>query len=160
MLVPYRLEIDGVAEVSRAFQVMAEDASDLSEPFHFIGGLILQAVTEQYDTQGAHGLGTRWAALSPQYAKWKEQHFPGKPILEATGAMRRSTTSPQAVTVTSRQLVYEPDDPKAVYHQRGNGHLPQRRIVALSGSDRRKWDRVFLTWIRHREGRAQWPPNL
>lgn len=159
-LVPYSITIDGETQVSRAFQLAAERAENLSEPFAFIGGLILKSVTEQFDTHGAHGLGSRWKPLSPAYKTWKDKHFPGKPILEATGQMRRSMTSPQAVHVQARRLVYEPDDPKAIYHQRGNQHLPQRKIIALSTGDRRQWDRVFLTWIRHAEGRASWPPIL
>jgi len=32
--------------------------------------------------------GTPWAALSPSYAKWKQAHYPGQPILRASGLMQ------------------------------------------------------------------------
>lgn len=31
-----------------------------------------------------------WASLSPRYAAWKDKHFPGEPILRATGEMQDS----------------------------------------------------------------------
>jgi len=31
--------------------------------------------------------GQPWRNLSPQYADWKSKHFPGEPILRATGTM-------------------------------------------------------------------------
>lgn len=34
--------------------------------------------------------GRPWARLTPQYASWKERHFPGRPILQATGEMQNS----------------------------------------------------------------------
>lgn len=160
MLVPLRFDIAGDVQVSRMFQATSEAAQDLSEPFQLIGGLILQTVARQFGTEGANGLGTRWTALSEPYATWKARHYPGKPILEATGDMRRSMTSPDAVHVERDRLLYEPDDPKAIHHQRGDGNLPARQIVALTGLERRQWDRVLLTWLRHAEGRATWPPTL
>lgn len=34
--------------------------------------------------------GRPWARLTPNYAAWKEQNFPGRPILQATGRMQES----------------------------------------------------------------------
>src|SRR5262249_369123 len=42
-----------------------------------------------FETQG-RALGESWAPLQPTYAARKAQKYPGKGILEATGAMRRS----------------------------------------------------------------------
>lgn len=33
-----------------------------------------------------------WTVLSPKYAKWKVQHFPGRGLLVATGALKTSLT--------------------------------------------------------------------
>lgn len=36
--------------------------------------------------------GGRFVPLSPRYKKWKKRHYPGRPILTLTGAMRASLT--------------------------------------------------------------------
>ena len=42
---------------------------------------------DHFRTQGKQ-TGPRWPGLSPNYAKWKEQNFPGRPTLVLTGALR------------------------------------------------------------------------
>ena len=43
---------------------------------------------EHFDTEG-HGT---WPELSPPYATWKEVKYPGKPILQGTGALYAALT--------------------------------------------------------------------
>lgn len=63
----------------------------------------------QFDAQGA-GVTGRWSPLTDAYARWKAQHFPGKPILERTGALREALTrssSPRAYReYSARELVF------------------------------------------------------
>ena len=47
-----------------------------------------------------------WPQLSPAYARWKERNFPGKGILELTGAYRSAATqigSPHNVIDDNRE---------------------------------------------------------
>lgn len=72
--------------------------------------------------------------------------------------MKGALLSPGAVHASAQRLVYEPDTSVAPYHQKGDGHLPQRKVVQLTDLDRRGWERTILTWVRHKQGRAAWPP--
>ena len=38
-----------------------------------------------------HFKSNNYKALSPEYKKWKDKHYPGKPILVATGELRDAT---------------------------------------------------------------------
>jgi hypothetical protein len=159
-----RIEIDvaGERQVSRAFEATAREAEDLSEPLHDVGGLILRQVGEQFLTEGAHG-GSPWQRLSRAYDAWKEEHFPGRPLLVRTGAMRAAALSPQAISVGPRRLVYELDDTAgasymregeehdvgaiAYIHQKGKGHQRVRKILQLNPVARREIDRTFVEWL-------------
>lgn len=48
------------------------------------------AEREQFDSRGAKGSRGAWAPLSPRYVAWKNLHYPGRPLMVATGAMRAS----------------------------------------------------------------------
>lgn len=148
-----RFVVQGEVQVSRAFQVSERRAQDLSEPLRDIGDSLLETVQRQFDSQGAFGLGRRWHALSPAYRAWKQQHFPDTAhlILIRTGAMREAMESEQALTVSPRRLVYEPRGERAdiaAIHQAGEGHMPQRKIVAIPEQVARDWERAFLEWLR------------
>lgn len=145
----------GEKQYSRAFETMAGEASDLSEPFARIGRSLLSSVHEQFRTEGAHGLGGKWQPLSAPYATWKRQQVGDQPILVFTGKMRAAMIDPRSLMVSPRRLVYEPDAPSyAIRHQLGDPpFLPERKIVALPGNVRRGFDRVFAEWLndlRHR----------
>jgi hypothetical protein len=140
-------DISGDVQYSRAFDRYAHEARDLSEPFDDIADQILAMVGEQFGTEGAR-TGARWRPLSAAYAIWKDREFPGKPMLVREGDMREAAlTKAKAVRITDQHLVYEIHDEKAIYHQRGSGHLPQRKLVDLTLLDRRGWDRTFASWL-------------
>lgn len=146
-LVRLSFDVNGEKQVSRAFDAYAHEVADMSTPLRRIGESLLEAVRRQFETQGASGSGTPWRRLSTAYALWKRQHFPGEPILVATGGMRADVLSPRSVHVTRDRLVYEPESEVAFYHQAGRGHNPQRKIVDLNAGDRRGFERVFAHWL-------------
>lgn len=140
----------GDKQYVRGFEAMASEVADLREPFEEIGEQLRLSVSEQFRTEGAHGAGGKWQALNPAYERWKRAEYGDQPILVATGKMRAAAISRDAITVTPRQLIYEIDDPKAIHHQRGDEPLPSnpaRKLVDLSLTDRRGWDRSFAEWL-------------
>lgn len=139
--------IAGEDQYIRGFEATAQEAEDLSEPLGKIGELLRLDVSEQFRTEGAVGAGGRWQPLNPTYEAWKRSEVGDEPILVFTGAMRSAAISKSAISVSPKQLVYEIDDPKAIHHQRGDGDLPVRKLVDLSLSQRRAWDRVFADWL-------------
>lgn len=145
-------DVDGERQVSRAFSLMEHEVRDLSEPLEEIGELIRQAIGEEFATGGARG-GAPWQPLSPDYAKWKEANFPGRPLLVQTGSMRRDMLSKAAFRVTADRLVYSPETASethpeiAGFHQRGAEPNPARRMVDLTSSDRRSFEREVHEWV-------------
>lgn len=81
----------------------------------------------QFESEGAFG-GEKWAALSPMYEQRKRMLYPGRKILEATGALRRAASSPSR-SVTPTTLTLTIDDPKAEFHQQGTSRMPARPLV-------------------------------
>ena len=91
-----------------------------------------QAYEERvFTTEGAAGLG-RWRPLSPAYARWKAVHFPGRPILTRTGALR--TAAKQVLAQTDTRLVMGPGHrvPYAIFHEMGTRKMPARPFVRPS----------------------------
>lgn len=95
--------------------------------------LLEEHIRSQFDAQGEGTTGP-WAPLSAQYAAWKEQNYPGMPILKRTGAMYEGLTesgSPFAFRVASgndynfgtRGVEY------ASYHQTGTDRMEARPPV-------------------------------
>ncbi len=152
-------DIAGEVQYERGFAAMADELEDLREPLGNVADLLRDAVGEQFASEGAHGLGGRWAPLSPAYAKAKEERYPGHPILVASGEMRDAFLTQGTRELTRSRLVWGVTDQRdskgeaistrAAAHQSGEGVVPQRKIVALTNLDRRGIDREFASWLTH-----------
>lgn len=152
-------EIEGEQQVSRALLASEDALEDLGPAFRVIGERVQAAAREQFETQGSRG-GERWTKLSDDYREWKDRHFPGRPILVRQGGMKGAVLDPSAIHASRHRMIFEPRNGYLAAHQAGKGRLPQRRVVQLTAGDRRQWERIVLTWIRHQQGRAAWPPVL
>ncbi len=155
--------VAGEGQYIRAFEAYEHELRDLSEPFEDVADHLKRVVGEQFGLEGAHGLGSKWRPLSPGYEAWKDEHYPGRPLLVRTGAMRAAYLVHGTRELTHDRLVWgvtdqldDEDDRIAEYataHQTGRGVVPQRKIIALNTQDRRGLDRVFVEWLnglRHR----------
>jgi phage gpG-like protein len=143
-----RFDIIGDAAVERVLENMRMRVENAKPAFDAIGDLLAEAETKQFETEGDYGSGG-WAALSPKYAAWKAKHYPGKPILEATGALRGSLTSrPFGVEeVSATRAVFGTDIEYAAYHQTGTEKMPARPPMQLPEAERQKWIRLFQNYI-------------
>lgn len=100
--------------------------------------------------------GPGWRALSPKYAEWKFKHFPGKRIMERTGALKASLTEGFAegsvFEVFPHQMVLGTSNPYAIYHQTGSikveNHPPKRQLVTLDNDLQTKWNHRMVDWLR------------
>lgn len=89
------------------------------------------ALDAQFDARGGGPTAGAWAALSPSYEEWKQRHFPGMPLLEATGDMRAALTqssSPMAWREwsASEYSFGTAGVEYAGFHQVGTGRMPAR----------------------------------
>jgi hypothetical protein len=162
-LVRVALDVDGDRAVDRFFEISTEHARDLSEPLNDLMDQVLESVAAQFETEGAASDGLPWAPLSDDYSKWKAAHFPGFPILVATGEMKRAMLDREvAVHVGPDEAVYEPVSDIAGFHQHGAqwwgnawNHpgpylhvLPARPMVELSEEFKHvAVDRTFARWL-------------
>jgi Phage virion morphogenesis family len=161
----------GETQVSRQLQMARGWSEDLHEPLSQMMDLILANVRAQFDTEGAQGEHGRWQPLSDAYSKWKERHWPGRPILVRSGGMKGAMLNPAYVHVGTERALYEPKSNIAGFHQKGATwvgpnwghpqlslhHLPARPMVDLTDSFKHEAvDRTFARWIARKlaEGRA------
>lgn len=94
----------------------------------------------QFASEGGQGKAGRWKPLSERYGKWKQAHYPGKPILELTGRLWKSLTGgPGAETqMAPLRYVEESTVPYAIYHARGTEKMPSRPPVSLTAQQQRE----------------------
>ena len=148
----------GDAAVLRKMQSAIERAGDEIKDFE---RYLWPRVTTAFETEmqkqfaeegGGPGRG-RWADLSPAYAKWKEQNFPGQPILQRTGDMYRALTDsadPHALRVTqgdrfefgTRGLPYPS------FHQLGTQLMPDRPPFDFSNDFKQDINAAMMGAVR------------
>lgn len=132
----FRIEIFGEVQLLRTLSRFGEGVQDYTPVFHSIVERLQQGAQEQFDTQGQGA----WAPLSPKYAKWKAQNYPGKPILQRTGDLLMSLTSETGHSINvvhPLEMRWGTDLLYARFHQLGTRRMPQRRIIELSEEQRR-----------------------
>jgi phage gpG-like protein len=133
----FRLEIAGEVQVDRGIARFADGVADYRPIWPVIEDDFYAQEKDQFATEGAEG-GEKWVPLSPEYGAYKEAHFPGKPILQRTGDLMRSLTTPNdpnAVRVEERKtLTLGSRIPYAIYHQSIDPRtvLPRRPEIELT----------------------------
>ena len=117
MFIPVTMRMgDGLTVYNRRLEGLKARAEDLTIPLKEIGKDLKKGIGEQFASQGAWaydwpypGAGP-WKPLSDAYRRWKEEHYPGRPILVASGTMRDRSVLAGPMIVTSRRLLYTPRD--------------------------------------------------
>lgn len=90
-----------------------------------------QELADQFAAEGRGPVAGGWAPLSEQYARWKEDNYPGQPILQREGRLHEALTSSSSPFA---KRVYSGEEfdfgtvnvEYASYHQLGTGHMPAR----------------------------------
>ena len=129
--VEFRFTVVNAEEIKYAFASLAAMVKDFRPHIwpQVRNRAIKPWLKQQFATEG-HGEHGKWAPLSEKYAQRKEKKYPGKPILVASGRMKKSllSNSNQGV-MTARTFQYGSDVPYSLYHQTGTSRgLPARRI--------------------------------
>lgn len=133
---------DGQPEMRRisvAFERAGDDIADFSKGLFPKLPAIFEAEEErQFDSRGGGPSGS-WEPLKEPYAKWKEEHYPGKGILELSGNLRAGLTQSSSPFA---QRSYSTEEfafgtvglPYASVHQLGyTAHnLPARPVFDMS----------------------------
>lgn len=132
--------VDGIETIQRGFNRLEKIDDwrpiwpEVTKEFHAIE-------QEQFDTEGAAG-GGKWEPLSPVYAEYKEIQYPGKPILQASGALMESLVTEGAPggihRETSDELVLGTSINYGLFHQRGTRKMPKRSPMNFSEQQKRR----------------------
>ena len=98
--------------------------------------LIAEAADNIFASEGRGA----WPQLSPAYARWKERNFPGKGILDLTGAYISAATQIGAphnlIEVGPDHLTYGVEGlDYPIFHESGTDRLPARPVFDLLAED-------------------------
>lgn len=144
-------EVFGEVQLSRVFEGMIEDVEDLTEPFNEIAEEYYQSMVRVFEREGAFEERQRWQDLSPAYARWKAENFPGRKILELTGRMKRAATIRGAreniTEIRPKEMTLGLSTPYAVKHQKGLEGLPKRTIIELTSEQKKRWVHIIHTYL-------------
>lgn len=145
MGIDLKLTVDGLPQFTQALDFVSNAIKDFKRPFSEVEQLFYQIEAKQFASQGARA--TAWRPLSAAYAKWKARHYPGQPILQLTGALRRALTGRGAGGIrimTPTDLTLGTNLIYGLPHQRGRGRMPARPPIELTERDERKIVMIFL----------------
>lgn len=102
------------------------------------------AEDRQFASQGRGS----WPPLSRVYGAWKARHFPGRPLMVREDELRRSLVDGPEIDIEEPSYaIFGTAVPYAVFHQRGAGRLPQRKVIDLDETERQEWVRTVQRWL-------------
>lgn len=159
-------EVEGKRQLSRALEIISDNIQDFTPAFEEMEMDFYQTQQRVFLREGSFEGLSAWAALSPRYAAWKRQHFPGRGILELTGELRASLTRPSA---PGSIRVINPDwmeigtkvrTPDGRYnlgllHQRGTSRMPARPPLRLTKNQRKRWVSIAHRILWFGKGRIE-----
>lgn len=156
----------GMDDVRTLMSRMLQSVNDLTPAWPAVEVEFRAIEREQFESEGGAGQ-IAWPSLSNRYKAWKEVHFPGKKILERTGALKGSLTgrgSGSFVEATPRKLTIGSSIPYGRFHQQGEG-VPQRPPIALKNSKAARLQAVLHRYFNgtaqgRQQGRGQIPAGI
>lgn len=139
---------DTLQRLGVAFERAGAELADLGKHvFPLLSPIFEAAEQRQFDARGAGPASGAWSELSEMYADWKAHHYPGQPILVATGALRDGLTQASSPfgsrEWTSSQFVFGTRGVDyASFHQSGTSRMPTRPPFDLDGQFEEDLQRV------------------
>ena len=140
-----RFSIDGVAELSRILMLEHQKVSDFKKPLQASAKLVRRDVETQFETEG--GLIGGWKPLAESTIKGRiRAGFGASPILQRTGALRRSFYS----LVDEKRAIISSRSPYFVYHQSRatRKRLPRRAMLVLIDRTRQNIVEEFHKFLK------------
>lgn len=125
------LNIGGDQLIQRRLLGIADRALDWRPAWQMIGDEIMAMEARQFASEGAFGSGG-WPALadSTKAQRVAQGYGPG-PILDRTGAMKRSLSvkgaANQVMVMTPDRFAFGSTDEKLRFHQQGTSRMPARK---------------------------------
>lgn len=144
----FTFEVAGEKQIARRFTRLDSAVADMTPAFKEITKSFYAGEKRQFETEGGWGSGG-WLPLSPAYEAWKD---PTLSIMELSGDLKAAltgmvppNTAGNIEIIESNQLILGTDIDYAIYHQSNapRTKLPQRKVLELPESERKKWTSII-----------------
>jgi phage gpG-like protein len=145
-------------EMLRAGAALELDLSDMRPIFESIRTVLYTYIEGAFNTEGALTRSGKWAPLSESYRR----RYPDRPILDRTGALKRSLTSANATgsrtVITKTSLTIGTTIPYGIYHQSTEPRtkLPRRAPIDLTTEQEQEIARLLNLYLGRRAKSAGW----
>ena len=138
--------IEGVPELSRILMTTVRKLSDLKLPLWKSSKLILADVEENFETEGRLVGGWKPLAPSTVAGRMREGYGGEHPILQKTGALRKSFYS----TVFNTKAFISASSPYFAFHQsrKPRTRLPRRAMLVLTDRTKQNIVEEFHKFVR------------
>ncbi|HEY3283071.1 MAG TPA: phage virion morphogenesis protein [Armatimonadota bacterium] len=141
------IEVEGEKQLTARVKGVIDRTKDLRPVFDELEADFREHMGEVFGSEGAAQKGGKWQALSPRYAAWKARHYPGRPILERTGALKDSLTTGLTVEKGPGEMTLSSAVRYGIYHQSRRprkSNLPRRPIINLPQSVTTRWRAMLV----------------
>lgn len=102
---------------------------------------------ELFESEGAAGMGQRWAPLSPRYAAWKAGRYGSRSILQREGRLFSAAVGPEKV-IDRQSARLRIRHRAARFHQAGTSRMPARPIVYQpTEGDKQEMSKLAARWV-------------
>lgn len=139
-------EVDGDKQFDRSFARFGEQLRDFRQLWPGVITELRKITAEQFAGTGI-GPSGKWKPLSKAYGAWKAKAFPGKPILQRTGALINSltkNTGNSLVQALPDSLTFGSSLPYGGFHQ---ARLPRTRLPRRPVFDLTEEHKIRLTRV-------------
>lgn len=130
---------DTIERMAVAFERAGDELRDFGRYlFPRMTPVFEQEMQDQFASEGRGPNAGAWAPLSEQYARWKEEHYPGQPILQREGTLHEALTS-SGSPFAKRVISGDTFDfgtvgvEYASFHQLGTSRMPARPEFDFGG---------------------------
>ena len=140
-----QITVSGMSQVTRNLGSIAKGFKNFRPIFEKIGDDFRKTQSAVFRSEGGFEGRSGWVPLSPQYRLQKAKLYGGKPILQATGALRNSFTRKggnHICQISNDRIILGSRDPKGGYHQNGTSKMPARPPLEASNTTNRRWVRI------------------
>lgn len=138
--------IEGEKQLSRRLRIVSDRVKDWTPAFKETSVQLKQVFAEDaFKTEG-QAVGQVWSPLSRAYAERKAKLYPGKGLLEATGAMRKAF---KTLWKADMAAVWNESE-YFKYHQsrQPRKRLPRRAMMALAEKQKQMVVKIFHTYFK------------
>lgn len=143
-----QVRVSGTGKAIERLTMIGKRAEDLRPVFEWARRELETANRRNFNTRGAAS-GRPWMPLDDEYARWKLAHHGPRPVMEATGALRRSLTflrgTPNFIGRT--RATFGTNIEYAKFHQTGTRKMAQRKIVFVPKTFARELSQQSLNHV-------------